>query len=685
MVDLQCTESQQEVVVAPFAKDTLLNVISGPGSGKTRTLCARVAYLMSEEGGKLSPDEILVLSLTNRTVDDFKHKLVKLIGNDVAEQTNVMTFHAFAASVINERFDDWQILEDQELRNLCELVPRSGAGTGPRKSHTETLERMRQIIKKSREIDSYDESLGCDRDSFTKIRDLVGSGNMFTYDDILDECARVINSDNVPEFVNKYKVIIVDEFQDVYPLIANIVVALCEGRHLTIAGDPNQSIYGFMGATAEKNWKRIAKCFPSESKKLITLTQAFRSTPEVLELSAKILGSNHTNVRECVKESVNLPTVRMTFNSSEEELNFVYKEIHRLVHESRGMIRYSDVAVLCLTNQEVDTAGRFFRQKQKQGGDIGVNRLNSTPQWLRTQLSNLIQYMKILNNPYESFSLLSSLNLLHGVGLASINRIYVLAARNNISAWELLQSPELCEKARVPRSVPPFVQFLSKAIGQLDQNDPNAIMITLLEMGRLFGLKNRLITSKVSDAELEEYEQCLRSIHSSLVRNLELKPASQTLLRFYLNNYNSHVLLNPKSNFDKLYNDNEVNFSTVHMAKGLEFPVVFMLSPNNFYLNQQRRRVLYVGVTRASALLYFNRQYNQRINGIDEQITSSTPPTASDLASVESRVLDMYAGELQQPQEVGLLHRPPALGPGNLSRLLSAMGRNLSGLRHIAH
>ena len=110
-VSFFCTPLQREVIVSDFGPDTLLTVIAGPGSGKTRTLCSRLAYMMSEEGGGIKPEEILVLSLTNKSVDDFKYRLGSIISNSIAANANVMTFHSFAASVLREKYHNWRLME----------------------------------------------------------------------------------------------------------------------------------------------------------------------------------------------------------------------------------------------------------------------------------------------------------------------------------------------------------------------------------------------------------------------------------------------------------------------------------------------------------------------------------------------------------------------------------------------
>ncbi|VEU22555.1 DEKNAAC103635 [Brettanomyces naardenensis] len=688
-IEIKCTPPQKQVIVSEFSQpNTLLNVIAGPGSGKTRTLCSRIAYMMSEEGGSLKSDEILVLSLTNRAVDDFKHKLQAIIGEQAAQEAQVMTFHSFAASVIREQYEDWQLLEDEELKRLCELVPKAA-----NKKQSTNLSTMREIIRKARyvtpeELVNYEtgdirKRYGFDKGTFLKIRSLVGSHNMFTYEDILFECNRILSSGELPEFVTNYKVIIVDEFQDVYPLLAEMIMSLSKGKHLTISGDPNQSIYGFMGATPEKNWKRIAANYDNESKKLVTLSQAFRSTPELLELSSKILGQQQINIRECVKSSANLPPIRMSFDSLEDELKFVFDEIQRLETVSDGKIRYSDISVLSYTNQEVDTAYRYFKEKSKGIEGMGINRLNSTPRWLRTQLSILLQYLKILIDPRQNFPLLSSLNLLHRVGLATVNSIYMKAMSEKMYVWDFLQNPELMKEARLPTFISTFVSYVEEArTSKLDPNDPNSILKILLEMGEKFGLKRKLITSKLTEQQLDEYSSCLRSIHKSLKQNVSLKPPDETLLKFYLNNYNSHVLLNPKSNFTKLYNESEVNFSTIHTAKGLEFPIVFILSPNNFNLSDyKRRRVVYVGLTRASALLYFNKLHNQYVYSIDGSSPSDVPiGNSPDPESIHRlKVLENTARSYmeEKPKHIMYEKSPPKLATAkDLSKLLAVMGRN---------
>lgn len=616
-VSFVCTPLQKEVIVSDFTPNTLLTVIAGPGSGKTRTLCSRLAYMMSKEGGGMKPNEILVLSLTNKSVDDFKYRLGDLVSDKIAANADVMTFHSLAASVLRKQYNNWRLVEEDDIKRLCEFIrdPKRNNKSFPIMQMKELIGKMHEMTPE--QFDSYsDETFqsdyGVSKSLYIKIQRLIGAKNAFTYDNMLIECNRILRSDKVPEFIKKYKVIFVDEFQDAYPALISIITALNKGRHLTLAGDSNQSIYEFMGASPQKSWRKIASMYNSDKKHKIVLNQAFRSTPELLELSNKVLGITQINLQECVKESAQIAPIRKSFENKEKEHQFMYDEIARLVNTSHGLIKYSDFAILSATNRDIDNAYKYFEERNalsrlKSNDIIEINRLNSTPRWLRTNLSMLLQYMKVLLSPFENFPLLSSINLLHNVGVATIDNIFSNAAAKSMSAWEYLC---FCidNKVQISKYIREFILYVQNARSRIDLDDPNSIMLNLLEMAEKFGLKKQLISAKLSKRQKEEYQECLIAMHNSLKQFLNLKPEDQTLLEFYLNNFSTQLFMNPKSNFLTLGSQNKVNFSTIHTSKGLEFPIVFLLSENNFNISRYaKRRLVYVGMTRATSMLYFNK------------------------------------------------------------------------------
>ncbi|ODV88164.1 hypothetical protein CANARDRAFT_26320 [[Candida] arabinofermentans NRRL YB-2248] len=678
-ISIDCTDLQYDAITSDgYTKpDTLLNIVAGPGSGKTRTLCNRIAYMLScDSPGDIKPEEILVLSMTNRSVNDLKYKLKEVLGiEELVSSLQVMTFHSFAGGIINTKFDNWQIIEDEEIKRLSELVPNM------KKNSASSVKTLKEIFQKSKfiDVDQYESSelykvYNFDKASFLKLRELIGgSYSLFTYDDILVECNRILDEDP-PEFMQKYKAIIIDEFQDVYPSLADMIVKVSKGKHLTIAGDPNQSIYGFLGARVTRNWGKVLPMYEDEDVRSITLGHSFRSTPELLAISSQLIGKKLTNIHTSVKSSNLLAPVRMSFNSQDQEYEFIYNESKKLVDLSHGQIKPSDIAILSYSNREVDSIYEYFKKK----GEFNLNRLNSTPRWLKTQLSFILQYIKILIDPNQNLPLLSSLSLLRGVGLSSLNSIYTNAIKKDLSMWEYLTDPQIKKPSAIEKNTKEFLQHLDHARSTINSNDPNSIILTLLEMGSKFGLKKRIHNNKLSPLQIREYENYLHSIYKSLSRTLQVKPTDQTLLKYYLNNYNSDLLLNSNTAITKIYQDDEINFSTIHTSKGLEFPVVFILSANNYNLSTdyERKKVMYVAMTRASSLLYFNKLDDQFVTSIDDSHLP-TSRFAGSIAPQPQRLTDVSNSSFGGNTKAMFDTKPPNfLKFPNLLRLLNDMGRD---------
>ncbi|GMG32931.1 unnamed protein product [Ambrosiozyma monospora] len=696
-VEVDCTKLQEQAILHDFTTpNSLLNIVAGPGSGKTRTLSNRIAYILSKG---VQPNEILVLSLTNRSVSDIKFKLQNVVGEEMAKLVDIMTFHSFASLVVNEKYEnDWYLLEEDQLRKLNELV--STSNTKNKKQYSHSL--FKTLLKQIRSFNGTEEEY-CHSDIYLKyklpfsvyenIKYLVGSNNVFTYDDLLSECHQILTTEEEatkPEFISNYKVIIVDEIQDIYPALCNIVLDLSLDKHLTIAGDPNQSIYKFLGAEYSKNWGRILPEF--EKAETITLNESFRLTPELQRFSNSMLKGSKpktttkSNFSSCVKSSVSLEPVRISFNSQVEEYEFIYNEIKRMVNLSSNQIKYSDIAILAFANQDVDSCYRFFEEKQSD--TMGLKRLNSTPRWLNTDISLILQYMKILVDPTQSLALLTTLSMLKGVGLTTVNSINSAAVELNVSVWDYIMNHDLKTSKSISKIILNYRDVIEDCRESMDANDPNSIMVALLTLANKYGLKQRLNKKKLNELQLKEYEEFLTSIWMTLKKISNFKPADQTLLQFYLHNYNTELLMNSKlkgslnlaSDEDTIPNtdtgdnvnindyESEVKFSTIHTAKGLEFPIVFLLSSNNDNLFlPERKRALYVAVTRATTLLYFNKLNNHFVSEIDnlvgkgKQMKNGNSNENVDLAPVMSS-------------------KPPEFNEESMKRMLDVMGRSGNGL-----
>ncbi|GME83751.1 unnamed protein product [Ambrosiozyma monospora] len=614
----------------------------------------------------------------------------------MAKLVDIMTFHSFASLVVNEKYDgDWYLLEEDQLRKLNELV--STTNTKNKKQYSHSL--FKTLLKQIRSFNGTEEEYSHSDiylkhklpfSAYQNIKYLVGSNNVFTYDDLLSECHQILTTEEhatgKPEFVSNYKVIIVDEIQDIYPALCNIILDMSLDKHLTIAGDPNQSIYTFLGAEYSKNWGRILPEF--EKVETITLNESFRLTPELQRFSNSMRKGSKPRTtttnpyfNSCVKSSVSLEPVRISFNSQVEEYEFIYNEIERMVNLSNNQIKYSDIAILAFANQDVDSCYRYFEEKQSE--TMGLKRLNSTPRWLNTDISLILQYMKILVDPTQSLALLTTLSMLKGVGLTTVNSINSAAVKLNVSVWDYINNHELKASKKISKIILDYRDVIKDCRESIDANDPNSIMVALLTLANKYGLKQRLNKKKLNELQLKEYEEFLTSIWMTLKKISSFKPVDQTLLQFYLHNYNTELIMNSKlkstlnltSDEDTVPNsdtegnantndyESEVKFSTIHTAKGLEFPIVFLLSSNNDNLFiPERKRALYVAVTRATTLLYFNKLNNHFVSEIDNLVGKGK---------------QVKNGNTNENVAIGpvMSSKPPDFNEESMKRILDVMGR----------
>ncbi|OWB64284.1 hypothetical protein B5S29_g5346 [[Candida] boidinii] len=678
-INIKCTENQYDAIMSPYDQpNTLLNIIAPPGSGKTLTLCKKISYILSEANVK--PEEILILSLTNRSVDDIRVKLLNTLNFDIASSMNVYTFHSFANVLLSSEIgNDWQLIDDEHLRRLNSMItlntnPITNNTQGASSSQTKkvyTINEFKEIMNSLKEVDEskYEESLIYKKYNFTKetfkfLKVLLGTSNIYTYDSMLEKCSYLLSNlnenENIKNLIKNYKIIIVDEFQDVYSTLTDIIIKLATDKHLIIAGDPNQSIYGFLGATRNNNWGKLLPIYDNGNNKnnnnnnkiekrvkTIKLNQTFRSTPEILQLSNSILNLNNNEINT-VKSESNFKPIRIPFKSPIEEYKFIHSEIERLIELSLGEIKPSDIAILSYSNKDIDAIYNYFNRV----GKFQLNRLNTTPRWIKTKLLFILHYLRILINPNDNFAFYSCLNLLPGIGKVSINSIYLKSLQNNISIWEYLHNDNYKKTKTISKNTFEFIEYIKNKQLNLDYNDPVEVFNTIIEMSENFGLKKDIKLSIYSkdnlnsdlklNFKINEYKEFLKSIFKNLQKSKNFKNLNENLIEYFLHNYsneylthkiisntnttstrdndtntnnnNSNIRDNSTSNVYSAYNPNEINFSTIHSAKGLEFPVVFILSNNeNLIFSSEKRRVLYVGITRASSLLYWNKLDNHQV------------------------------------------------------------------------
>ncbi|RCK64550.1 ATP-dependent DNA helicase HMI1, mitochondrial [Candida viswanathii] len=577
---MELTDSQLAVVNHGYDPRTVLSVQAGPGTGKTLTLVHRVQKLLADG---VDPAEIVVLSMTNRTVISFRRALSKLIG-ETAEKVKILTFHSFAGSMLEARAKDY--FPDRHAQILVNDASFSGyvdLFLGAKRSRPKVLEKAILAVKSGGDLDEIAEKYKVEKSELVETIRRFRENGVLRYLDFISAAGELLDASQ-GEVVENVKVFIIDEFQDMQPELVKFVQKLVQynGQHITLAGDCNQCIYEFLGSYPEITSEFIEKLqWDSEH---IVLRESFRLTPENMRLSNSVIpGVQLVSTKESSAE----PLV-VDFHSHHEEFDFMGSEISRLILELGGLLKFSDFTILTRTNHEVDMIANYLSSEY----GFDVNKFTLGNDWVNSKAHIFLDVLDVLSSTKGSdMAFLLILQKL-GVQKSLLRRVY-----QEYEKWDASQKGRFEDYLRLPmadklfnterrRSSKSIIDNFLKVVGEERQDftDPVTMMTSLARVTRETKLINYLNENKT---------------HHPRDTALGLFDSIQNFYKCWRPSMGSYVEDEPR------FDDNSVNISTIHKAKGLEFPVVFLAQSRMRYLEtDEGRRLLYVAMTRAKNLLY---------------------------------------------------------------------------------
>ncbi|MBP6729266.1 MAG: DNA helicase PcrA [Microthrixaceae bacterium] len=619
--------AQREAVTHPGGP---LLVVAGAGSGKTRVLTHRIAYLIEREG--VSPFEILAITFTNKAADEMKHRVGALVG-PVAHKMWVSTFHSACVRMLRRDaarlgFPSQFTIYDQAdalrlvtyvLRDLHldpkKLPPRSvhGAISAAKNQglSPEAFAESAQVITERRIADAYAEY---------QLR-LRRAGAM-DFDDLLLNAVELLKRcpDVLEGYQHRFRHVLVDEYQDTNPVQNEFVLLLAQAhRNVCVVGDGDQSIYAFRGADMS-NIMEFERAFTETS--VVVLAQNYRSTRRILDVANAVIANNAARKpKQLVTEGPEGEmVVRYTAEDESDEARWAVGEMQRL-HDG-AEIRWGDVAIFYRTNAQ----SRVIEEQLMHSG-IPYKVIGGTRFYDRREVKDALAYLRAVINPADEVSLKRVVNLpKRGVGDSSIAKMDEYARAHGLPFAEVLRdAPEAGVTGRAVRGLAEFEELLVNLRAHIAAGPA-----PLLE---------RILTDSGYVAELEadggiEAEGRLENLSELIGTAREFESVEEFLERTSL-----------VADADSIDDDeSSVLLMTLHAAKGLEFPVVFLIGMEEGVFPHQRalsdpnqmeeeRRLAYVGITRARERLYVSSAWSRMLHGS----TQYNPP---------SRFLDEMPAEL---------------------------------------
>jgi DNA helicase-2/ATP-dependent DNA helicase PcrA len=577
-----------------------LLVLAGAGSGKTRVITYKIAYLIHECG--FSPEGIFAVTFTNKASNEMKERVNLLLGDRV--DVWVRTFHSSAAKLLRiwgttlGIDSGFSIIDQQDQKSLIKKIIHK------LDLDTETYKPERYVYLIGRAKDQLLDADGAAAASFStdlyfndvyaEYESILNRENLFDFSDLLFKLARALrHNDTVRERIrDRFRYILVDEFQDTnhaqYVLIRQLAG---DGKGICVVGDDDQSIYGFRGARVE-NIHNFIKEY--RNCRLIKLEENYRSFQNILTASSQVIHNNTSRLGKNLytKKGDGEKLVFYRTATDFEESRFISKTIQNLVlHEN---YRYSDCAVFYRMNAQSRAFESAFSRARIPYTIVGGLRF-----FEREEIKDILSYIRLAINPMDEIALRRIANRPpRGIGKKTVDAVIGATMERGYSLLE--DGVEYTLPNSRKNRVITFIDFIHELRRRLEnQNPPSFLKHVYTSSGYLEWLNREQREEKIKNLE---------ELYNAVFEFVQNNPES-TMVDFV-----EDVSLNQGARDDE-FKHNRVHLITLHNAKGLEFPVVFMAGMEEgvfpHYLSgekledlQEERRLCYVGMTRAMERLY---------------------------------------------------------------------------------
>ena len=604
--------------------DGPLLILAGAGSGKTRVLTHRIAYLVATDAAK--PNEILAITFTNKAAGEMRERAELLVGRRVRAMW-VMTFHAACARMLRAHADKlgytrrFTIYDQADARRLIKRC-LDELGIDPKRFTPASIHNQISDAKnKLRDADSYAQMVGSFfeqtvADVYRAYERELHRMNAMDFDDLLVRAVNVLElfQEVRDQYANGFRHVLVDEYQDTNRAQYRWLQLLAEERrNLMVVGDDAQSIYGFRGADI-RNILEFEDTFPDAH--VVKLEQNYRSTQTILDAANAVIRNNRGQKLKSLWTELGQgdPIKVRELEDEHAEARFVTGEVQRLLDE--GVSR-AEVAVFYRTN-----AQSRVLQDTLVRADIPYQVIGGTKFYERAEIKDTIAYLITLVNPQDAGAFTRIVNSpRRGIGSTSMSRLLAFANTTGTSVWDAASNPE-----QVPGLGHAAVKALRRFMATMHvlreraESTP-AIAELLKEVLQETGYLEALEAERTIEAQgrLENLEE-LVNVAAEYDAVAEADPAREPSLANFL----EQIALISDAD-DRSDDEGLVTLMTLHNAKGLEYPIVFMIGceegvfPHSRALDEggleEERRLCYVGITRAQRDLYLTYARTRNVFG----------------------------------------------------------------------
>ena len=593
-------------------------VIAGAGSGKTRVLTYKIAFLLSQG---MKPWSIMALTFTNKAAREMKERIGKLVGNDLAQHLYMGTFHSIFSRILRAEAEhigfnnNFTIYDESDSRSLIKAIVKE-MGLDDKKYKPAAVHAKISMAKNNlMSAAAYESDAAIFEQNKRAQMPEVGKifvayvqrckqANAMDFDDLLTLTYQLFreHEDIRHKYAARFDYVLVDEYQDTNHVQMSIVMQLCQEKlRVCAVGDDSQSIYSFRGANID-NILNFQRQF--QGTRLFKLEQNYRSTQTIVEAANSLIKHNRNQIPKDVF-SENAKGEKIQYKpaySDKEEAAIVAKDVKRIRREDG--CQYSDFAILYRTNAQSRSFEEEFR---KQG--IPYRIYGGLSFYQRKEIKDIIAYFRLVANPDDEEAIKRIINYpARGIGATTVLKIADCAHQNQVSFWEVIGAPErygLAVTKGTMNKLETFRLLISSFIERAQTTDVYELGDAIIKES---GISQDIMSGKDADdlARQENLEEFLSGMSAFVEERREEGRFDELFLQDYLQDV--ALLTDADSDGDK--DEPRVSLMTVHAAKGLEFPTVFVvgleenifpspLSAASLRELEEERRLLYVAITRA--------------------------------------------------------------------------------------
>ncbi len=604
-------------------------VIAGAGSGKTRVLTYKIAWLLKNVG--LNPWNILALTFTNKAANEMKERIGGLVGNERARYLQMGTFHSVFARILRAESNhvgftsNFTIYDEADSRSLIKnIVRQMGLDDKIYKPSTihSVISMQKNRLWSAGQYAEDGELLERDRRRnmpetykiFKLYEQRLQQANAMDFDDLLVQTYRLLkkNEDIRQKYAERFKYVLVDEYQDTNYAQQQIVWLLTkENQHITVVGDDYQSIYAFRGANIN-NILSFSKIY--DKAKMFKLEQNYRSTQNIVAAANSLMKHNRRQIEKEVfsKNSTGEKVNIIETISDKREASIVCRTIKDMIR-TEG-VRYSDFAILYRTNAQ----SRLFEEEMRKP-EIGLGEhyriYGGLSFYQRKEIKDIIAYFRLIVNPDDEEAFRRIINYpARGIGDTTVQKIIAAAQQHGVSLWEIVCNPvenELNVNRGVISKLTAFETLIRQFMDKLQTANAYALGKEIVEKA---GIERDLAADKSpeGDSRRENVDSLMSGIAEFVQAQKEDDDAEHIHLADYLSTVSLMTDIDSDSEEDS---KDKITLMTIHAAKGLEFNTVFvvgleenifpsLLSTDNPEAIEEERRLLYVAITRAEKHCY---------------------------------------------------------------------------------